>query len=974
MPRTSAPRVDPVFAEIAKAIYGDIDPRELLGKATPDGSALHIDGNVNADKQRKRARTEAMIGLGSSTVAGVAGADAIRTSVREHKNRMLVAAGEKPIEHGPSRIARVIGKVPGMTPKRTAVAIGAGLMGLHGVEMVGDALGAKAQAQALQANPSTKKKPDGTAPVIKAFRLRPLNPLGSRVPSLRAKRPRVTPAAPGSLFGKGLFSGVRRAAGGVKRTVNDVNETVRNAKTASENAANASAHFDETLGHVKDTARSTAEASEKINRLIPSRKAALIGGGAVTAGLGATTFGGAYAGGRSQRPAPAPQRRTVRRVVQGTPASRPRKQVAKSVTWIGEISKVDTDKRQVFGWASVSEMDGQPVLDLQGDIVPIDEIEKSAYRYVLESRKGGDMHERVGKSYVPTDAPMHTADLIESFVVTPEKLEGMGLAGDALPLGWWVGFHVNNDRQWNLVKSGQRTGFSIHGSGVRTSHPDFIAKSMPEMTTERKHHLAEAGAAVGTVAVARRVPAFQARAGAKVMSDAARASRMAQDMHHAGPSPLIGGSDFGAAMNARAKQTRNVRDLREKNPDTKHVSATAGRYESTFTAARGIRRAEPKVPSVGGTLLRPGKARKQADSKVLHSLMEGAQGSKAPHLYRSMHMTGPEHKVGDKIDFGSVSSWSGHEAPARRIGEAVGGVKGPAKVRTYLTGAPPGGEARMYRRDAGHPGVRLGATGRMPQDEWLAGGVHEVTETPSAASPYYKVRPVQKSLDDVRDRARKTVEQAHTSARRTVASLRTRTDQAVHPPEVKLTPVRSSMASRVGYQPQTRRLVYEMGDNPKRTYTYRAKPTVGAAAVTADSPGGYYNREVKNKAKRTTAVSPAGRARLFLDPQVSKASPPPGGKPGPAVPSPVGAGPAAAKATPRPVVPPVPLPGTSTLKTPGSAVTPAPAPAAKAPMAAPSAKAPAAKPTPAPAGAPSTAAPAKQPTLKPLTPLGAKKP
>jgi hypothetical protein len=138
--------------------------------------------------------------------------------------------------------------------------------------------------------------------------------------------------------------------------------------------------------------------------------------------------------------------------------------VAKSgpaVTWSGEISKMDTDKRQVFGFALVTHVDGEPVIDRQGDYTPLEEIEKSAYTYVIESRKGGDMHRRDGEN------PLHTSDLIESFVITPEKLSKMGLAEDALPHGWWVGFKVNDDQQWDDVKTGKRTSFSIHGSGRR---------------------------------------------------------------------------------------------------------------------------------------------------------------------------------------------------------------------------------------------------------------------------------------------------------------------------------------------------------------------------------------------------------------------------------------------------------------------------------------------------------------------------
>lgn len=129
--------------------------------------------------------------------------------------------------------------------------------------------------------------------------------------------------------------------------------------------------------------------------------------------------------------------------------------------WTGEISKVDDEKRQVFGWCSLTEVDGEPVVDRQGDYIPLHEVEKSAYNYVVHSRKGGDMHKRDGES------PLHTSDLIESFVVTPEKLEKLGLEPDAVPHGWWVGFKINDDNQWEDVKKGDRSYFSIHGKGQR---------------------------------------------------------------------------------------------------------------------------------------------------------------------------------------------------------------------------------------------------------------------------------------------------------------------------------------------------------------------------------------------------------------------------------------------------------------------------------------------------------------------------
>jgi hypothetical protein len=134
---------------------------------------------------------------------------------------------------------------------------------------------------------------------------------------------------------------------------------------------------------------------------------------------------------------------------------------AHEVLWSGEVSKVDTKKRQIFGYASVVSIDGVPVVDRQGDMMDIEDIEDAAYQYVMKSRIGGAQHRRNG------DQPFHASDLIESFVVTPEKIEKMGLPEDT-PLGWWTGFKVHDEETWQDYESGKKTGFSIHGRGKRT--------------------------------------------------------------------------------------------------------------------------------------------------------------------------------------------------------------------------------------------------------------------------------------------------------------------------------------------------------------------------------------------------------------------------------------------------------------------------------------------------------------------------
>jgi hypothetical protein len=131
------------------------------------------------------------------------------------------------------------------------------------------------------------------------------------------------------------------------------------------------------------------------------------------------------------------------------------------VVWEGDFAKADADKQQVFGWASVVEVDGQPVVDLQGDYISTDEMEKAGYQYVMKSRKGGDMHLR------DNWAPIQKSEMIESFIVTPEKRDAMGLP-DSVPTGWWVGFQVQDQQVWSDIKDGKRTGFSIHGHGKRS--------------------------------------------------------------------------------------------------------------------------------------------------------------------------------------------------------------------------------------------------------------------------------------------------------------------------------------------------------------------------------------------------------------------------------------------------------------------------------------------------------------------------
>ena len=77
----------------------------------------------------------------------------------------------------------------------------------------------------------------------------------------------------------------------------------------------------------------------------------------------------------------------------------------------GTIVKRDDDKFLVYGWASVAnDKDGNPVVDSQGDIISIQELEKAAFGFVRFNGTGAAMHQVMGVGTV-----------VESIVFTPEK-------------------------------------------------------------------------------------------------------------------------------------------------------------------------------------------------------------------------------------------------------------------------------------------------------------------------------------------------------------------------------------------------------------------------------------------------------------------------------------------------------------------------------------------------------------------------
>lgn len=145
------------------------------------------------------------------------------------------------------------------------------------------------------------------------------------------------------------------------------------------------------------------------------------------------------------------------------------------------IAKMVDDKRLVFGWASISfTADGEQLEDLQHDIINPEDLEEAVYEYVLNFRDTGEEHRphlrKKGK-------------LVESCVFTAEKQKAMGLPEGILPVGWWIGFKIEDDEAWEKVKNGTYKMFSIEGKAQRVpvekTAPAEIAPTVTKAEAER---------------------------------------------------------------------------------------------------------------------------------------------------------------------------------------------------------------------------------------------------------------------------------------------------------------------------------------------------------------------------------------------------------------------------------------------------------------------------------------------------------
>ena len=128
--------------------------------------------------------------------------------------------------------------------------------------------------------------------------------------------------------------------------------------------------------------------------------------------------------------------------------------MTEDVTKTTDILKVDTERRIVWGWASVCTMKGETVTDLQGDRIAPAQMEKMADRFMRSARAAKAMHygDDVG-------------EVIHSFPMTKELADAFGIQSERE--GWITGTYVKSDEEWDKVRNGTYKGLSIGGRARR---------------------------------------------------------------------------------------------------------------------------------------------------------------------------------------------------------------------------------------------------------------------------------------------------------------------------------------------------------------------------------------------------------------------------------------------------------------------------------------------------------------------------
>lgn len=121
----------------------------------------------------------------------------------------------------------------------------------------------------------------------------------------------------------------------------------------------------------------------------------------------------------------------------------------------GEIykAKETKEKRMAYGFASVIDKDGEPIIDSHNHKIDEETLIKAAHNFIKMYRNSKEMHN--GPSI---------GDVVESIVLSKDIREVLGIEKDMT--GWFIGMKINDDDVWEKIKSKEYKMFSIGGTAI----------------------------------------------------------------------------------------------------------------------------------------------------------------------------------------------------------------------------------------------------------------------------------------------------------------------------------------------------------------------------------------------------------------------------------------------------------------------------------------------------------------------------
>lgn len=146
------------------------------------------------------------------------------------------------------------------------------------------------------------------------------------------------------------------------------------------------------------------------------------------------------------------------------------------------ITKADTERGIVFGWAIISKQADesgklQPYYDLQEDYIPEDTMLDASMEFMRGDRPAGEMHK--ADNTITVNGKKVSGEILYGFPLTEDICEKMDIKSGMT--GMIVGAHVRDKEALQKFKNGEYTGFSIEGKRLVQ---DIIGDDGEVMKTE----------------------------------------------------------------------------------------------------------------------------------------------------------------------------------------------------------------------------------------------------------------------------------------------------------------------------------------------------------------------------------------------------------------------------------------------------------------------------------------------------------